>query len=528
VEEYLKRSVGERIAALRRERGLSLSELAERAGVSKSTLYEIEMGRVAPSVTTLWKIANALEVGFGALVPEWVLVSERSVDVLLIERGDGFEAYLMRLKPYAVHVSRPHVGVVSEYVFVAKGAAVVGPVDSPIFLREGEATEFPGNVPHFYAPFGGETRLIVRLVYAQKESAELPLGVRVVKRPPGPLGLWSSGDVREFGTTRGRYIYRSFWAEVEIAPWLSEIHKRLLQSLKNIDVETLKKYAEGDGPLKFLAVETLAYFGIYMDVNVSVGSAETTFGEIFSPAHYARYEVYHPGYGRQIVYINELVERLGVREVLDVGTGPGYHLFYRADCVEPEAAFWEMLKGKCRQVLKEFDVSRSYNAVVAMGSPHRIGIEVFLEKVSAVLKSGGFLIVADEFPGEFKDEEERVINVARHHAAYVLDIWPRDVDPALAAPLLEIYLARDMARVVEHAAAFRAGLELAQGHPFVEFAKLEALSMYLGMMYYEEKKTHLAEFVSLAKSAGFRLVEKSRVYHTYGDGGTYVLLFERV
>src|SRR5690242_11606233 len=50
-------------AALRRERaraGLSLTELARRAGVAKSTLSQLESGLGNPSVETLWALGVAL------------------------------------------------------------------------------------------------------------------------------------------------------------------------------------------------------------------------------------------------------------------------------------------------------------------------------------------------------------------------------------------------------------------------------------------------------------------------------------
>ena len=53
-------STGERISILRRERGLSLSELAQKAGISATYLCQIENGHVLPSLATLKAIARAL------------------------------------------------------------------------------------------------------------------------------------------------------------------------------------------------------------------------------------------------------------------------------------------------------------------------------------------------------------------------------------------------------------------------------------------------------------------------------------
>src|SRR3954464_12601486 len=56
--------------SLRRERtraGLSLSEVAKRAGVAKSTLSQLEAGSGNPSIETLWALAVALDVPFSPL-----------------------------------------------------------------------------------------------------------------------------------------------------------------------------------------------------------------------------------------------------------------------------------------------------------------------------------------------------------------------------------------------------------------------------------------------------------------------------
>src|SRR4051794_1223159 len=57
-------------AALRREResvGISIAELARRAGVAKSTLSQLESGAGNPSIETVWSLGVALGVPFSRL-----------------------------------------------------------------------------------------------------------------------------------------------------------------------------------------------------------------------------------------------------------------------------------------------------------------------------------------------------------------------------------------------------------------------------------------------------------------------------
>ena len=53
--------LGERIRTLRKERGMTQAELAEKSGISRATLSKLENGLIAQiSVVTLAEILNAL------------------------------------------------------------------------------------------------------------------------------------------------------------------------------------------------------------------------------------------------------------------------------------------------------------------------------------------------------------------------------------------------------------------------------------------------------------------------------------
>ena len=54
--------IAENIKRIRTEQGLSLGQLAELSGVSKVILSQIEKGNSNPTVNTMWKIANGLQV----------------------------------------------------------------------------------------------------------------------------------------------------------------------------------------------------------------------------------------------------------------------------------------------------------------------------------------------------------------------------------------------------------------------------------------------------------------------------------
>lgn len=61
-EEELKRTIGERLRAFRKGRGFTLKTLSVKTGLSQSLISKIELGNTAASVSTLLKLANALNI----------------------------------------------------------------------------------------------------------------------------------------------------------------------------------------------------------------------------------------------------------------------------------------------------------------------------------------------------------------------------------------------------------------------------------------------------------------------------------
>ncbi len=60
--------IGERLRKQRTRRALTQAELAERAGVTTATVARIERDEIEPRMTTLRKLAQALEVDPAELV----------------------------------------------------------------------------------------------------------------------------------------------------------------------------------------------------------------------------------------------------------------------------------------------------------------------------------------------------------------------------------------------------------------------------------------------------------------------------
>ena len=88
VEEALG-GLGGRLREARQQKRLSLQALSDRAGVSAAAIHRIEQGNMMPTITTLMKIAAALNR------PVSYFVNERSPDdpVVLTRAGKGGPVY---------------------------------------------------------------------------------------------------------------------------------------------------------------------------------------------------------------------------------------------------------------------------------------------------------------------------------------------------------------------------------------------------------------------------------------------------
>lgn len=74
----LKTTIGVRIRALRKQKGLTQDNLAEMAGIDSKSLSRIECGRFNPALDTLENLAHALEVS----MREFFTDSTESIDEL--------------------------------------------------------------------------------------------------------------------------------------------------------------------------------------------------------------------------------------------------------------------------------------------------------------------------------------------------------------------------------------------------------------------------------------------------------------
>lgn len=179
-EENIKK-IGETIALQRQNQGMQLVELAEKAGVSRQTLGKIESGTANPTVDTLWKIADCLDIPFASLIAEESDVSIKKAEELMEIRSQNgsfsaaplftsgkavvFDTYIGTLEPNTEYKSTPHRDGVAEFLTIIDGELEVILENKSYHLNKQDSIRFRGDKPHVYRNPSDKIAYIYFVVY---------------------------------------------------------------------------------------------------------------------------------------------------------------------------------------------------------------------------------------------------------------------------------------------------------------------------------------------------------------------------
>jgi len=155
--------VGRRLKAIRTRRGVTLTDLSERTGISKSTLSRLENGQRRPSLELLLPLAQEYRVPLDDLVgaPEVgdprIRLRPRRVKgrtvLALTGKPGGVQAWKIIIPANQSEPNpRTHDGYEWLYVLSGRMRLVLGAQD--LVLEEGEVVEFDTTVPHWFGSTG--------------------------------------------------------------------------------------------------------------------------------------------------------------------------------------------------------------------------------------------------------------------------------------------------------------------------------------------------------------------------------------
>jgi transcriptional regulator with XRE-family HTH domain len=170
--------VGLRLRAIRAQRGVTLTALAETTGISKSTLSRLETGQRKASLELLLPLAQAYQVPLDDLVgapevgdPRVRLkphkVHGRTVLPLTRQPG-GVQAWKIVVPRTQTRPQlKSHEGYEWLYVVSGRMRLVLGDLD--LVMGPGEVAEFDTHVPHWFGSTGDGPAEVLSLFGPQGE-----------------------------------------------------------------------------------------------------------------------------------------------------------------------------------------------------------------------------------------------------------------------------------------------------------------------------------------------------------------------
>lgn len=178
--------LAKKIKELRRQKSLTIEDIAKKTGFSKSLISKVENGKVTPPIGTLLKISSALDVHIGYFFQEesenesMVIVKKEERKSIIGEgtkKGYVYESLGSKLRhkaiaPFVVTISSEdyHPGIIDqhkgeEFDFVLEGKMEYFYGNKSYMVEEGDALYFKGTIPHMLKPLEAKpVKLLVILI----------------------------------------------------------------------------------------------------------------------------------------------------------------------------------------------------------------------------------------------------------------------------------------------------------------------------------------------------------------------------
>jgi transcriptional regulator with XRE-family HTH domain len=157
--------VGATLREQRRHLNLTIQEVADRVGITKGFLSEIERDLAAPSVATLLKLRDALSLSVSSLfrssLPQIVRHNDRqdipygglgmNCSLASARNAHRLTALHAEFKPLGLSGSEPHsLDSDEEFLLILAGTLEVMINDEVHLLQEGDSVTFDPRMPHSF------------------------------------------------------------------------------------------------------------------------------------------------------------------------------------------------------------------------------------------------------------------------------------------------------------------------------------------------------------------------------------------
>lgn len=180
--------IGRNIQEIRKQQGLTLGVLSEKSGVSKAMLSQIEAEKVNPTIATVWKIAQGLDVDINTLLKgtaeplrKFVVTRSDSITHLDTEEEgvhikvlspismvEDLEMYLVTIKNGGKLESSPHFAGTEEFLTILQGKVRVTAGKNTTELSSGDFIRYNCDIEHAIENSGTEEAVIHMVVRFKK------------------------------------------------------------------------------------------------------------------------------------------------------------------------------------------------------------------------------------------------------------------------------------------------------------------------------------------------------------------------
>lgn len=187
--------LGSKIRKLRQRRSLTLQDVSDLSGLSKSLLSQIENDASAPPIPTLMRIAKAL----GVRISHFFRQDENADRISVIRQGDRQQSVNLphnrpdrlgyryvplahpltnqHMEPFWVHIEArkvededaffQHSG--EEFLYVLEGRLEFKGGDKTIVIEPGDSLYFDSSLPHRVRNLGRSPASALAVIYTQNE-----------------------------------------------------------------------------------------------------------------------------------------------------------------------------------------------------------------------------------------------------------------------------------------------------------------------------------------------------------------------